>query len=106
MRWKSSPIVVGDGDCSSLFADVNTTTSVWDTTLLRASIVACAGSTWCLVGIASRAEVNQAVGSLTMVLCSSAVSLSSINDRKYKKFEADIQHQSSSILQHTWHCQS
>jgi hypothetical protein len=84
MRWKSLPVIVGDSDCSSLLADVNPTTSVCDITLLRASIIACAGSTGCLVGIASRAEVNQAVGSLTMVLCSSAVSLSPINNRKYE----------------------
>jgi len=67
-------VVVGDGDCSSLLAGIDTATSVCDIALLRTRVVACASSTRSFVGIASWAEVNQAVGSLAVIFRSSAVS--------------------------------
>lgn len=51
-------VVVSDGDSSSLLASVNASSSVLDIALLRASIIASAGTTRRLVGVTTGAEVN------------------------------------------------
>lgn len=55
------PIVISNGDSSWLLANIDALAAVRDIALLRTSIVAGRGATRSLVGIASRAEINQAI---------------------------------------------
>ena len=73
--WSSLPVVVGDGNSSCLLASVDALAAVWDIALLRTSVIAGAGTSGRLVGIAGWAEINQAVRGLTMVLRRSTVAL-------------------------------
>lgn len=102
----SLPIIIGDGDSASLLAGVDTTTSVCDVAPLRTGIVACAGSTRCLVGIASRAKVNQTVRSLAMIFRRSAVSLEQVSYCNNPRSKINIRHLSSSNPQRTWRYRS
>jgi hypothetical protein len=65
---------------------------------LGTRVVACASSTGSFVGIASWAEVNQAVGSLAVIFRSSAVSLFPVSNCMYRRLKTNIRHQSSSTL--------
>lgn len=100
-------IIVSDGNGSGLAARINTSPTVGDTALLRTGIVACAGSSRGLVGIAGRAKIEQAVRSIAVVWGVSTVSLWS-SEHSSNKMDAqlNIQRQSSSSLRHTWRCRS
>jgi arginine deiminase len=98
----SLPVIVGNGDSASLLADVDTTASVCDAAPLRTGVVACAGSTKCLVGVASRAKVNQAVRSLAVIFGRSAVSLEQVSYCNSPRSRTNIRHLSSSSPQRTW----
>lgn len=67
-------VVVGDGNGSSLATGVDTGTAVSDVALLRASIIASAGSSRGLVGVAARTKVEQAVRSIAVIPGVSTVS--------------------------------
>jgi hypothetical protein len=68
-------VIVGDGDSSRSLTGVDTLTSICYIALLRTSIIAGAGASWGLVGIAGRAEIDKTVRSSTMVLGSTTVAL-------------------------------
>lgn len=68
-------VIVSDGNGSWLAASVNTTTTVRNATLLRASIVASAGSSRGLVGITTGTEVEKTVRGVAVLLGVSTVSL-------------------------------
>ena len=68
-------IIVSDGNSSGLAAGVNTSTAVLNVALLGTSIVASAGSSRSLVGVATRTEVEQAIRSVAVFLSVSTVSL-------------------------------
>ena len=68
-------IIVGDSNSASLLASVNTTSSVRNIALLRASIIASASTTRSLVGVASWAKIDETVRSTAVVLGCPTVSL-------------------------------
>jgi hypothetical protein len=68
-------VVVSDSDSSRSLTSVDTLASICYVALLRTSVVACACTSWGLVGIAGRAEVDKTVRSSTMVLGGTTVSL-------------------------------
>lgn len=68
-------IVVGNGHSSRLQAIVDTSTTVPDTALLRTRVVASAGSGRSLVGVTTRAKVEETVRSVAVRRSISTISL-------------------------------
>ena len=68
-------IVVCDGYCTGIFAGVDARSTVGNAAKFGPGNVACACARWGLVGVASRAVVEQAVGCFAVIFCSSAVAV-------------------------------
>jgi hypothetical protein len=68
-------IIVCNSNGASLLASVNTSTSICYIALLWASIIASAGTTRGLVGVTSRAVVDETVGCAAVIFRSTTVSL-------------------------------
>jgi hypothetical protein len=70
------PVVVSDSDGARSLASVDAASSVRYVSFLGAGVIAGASASGSLVGVAGRAEVDEAVRGSTVVFSGTAVSLS------------------------------